>query len=106
VELHLQHLAHQRLVPLLVAEPEKAGRHLRVEHVGDLRVPAPAQDADVLAPGVHHHLDVRVREHASKGGEVELALERVEHLGTNAALDIRIRHGHLHQTQQRLVAAL
>ena len=61
---------------------------------------------DVLAPGMHHHLDGRVREHAGEGGEVELALERVEHLGAHAALGIRIRHGHLHQTQQRLVAAL
>ena len=39
-------------------------------------------------------------------GGVELALERVEHLGTDSALGVRIGHGHLDQAEQRLVAAL
>ena len=60
----------------------------------------------VLAPGVHHHLDVRVGEHARERGEVGVALERVEHLGAHAALGVRVGHRHLHQAQQRLVAAL
>src|SRR5215210_7720080 len=39
LQLHAQHLADERLVPLLVAEPEEARGHLCVEHVRDLRVP-------------------------------------------------------------------
>ena len=105
-QLHPQHLPDERLVALLVPEAEEACRHLRVEHVRDLGVPAAAKDRHVLAPCVHQHLDAGVGEDASERGEVELALERVEHLGTDFALGIRIRHGHLHQTEQRLVAAL
>ena len=55
---------------------------------------------------MHQDLHVRVREHAGEGGEVELALERVEDLGTHPVLGIRVRHGHLNQAEQRLVAAL
>ena len=50
-----------------------------------------AQDRHVLAPGVHHHLDVRVGEHARERREVGVALERIEHLGAHAALGRRDR---------------
>ncbi len=64
------------------------------------------QDRHVLAPGVHQNLHGRVCEHAREGREVEITLERVKHLGAHPVLGIWIRHGHLHQTQQRLIAAL
>ena len=101
----LQHLADERLVALLVAEPEEAGRHLRVEDVVDLGVERAAHDRHVLAPGVQDHLDGRVGEHPGERREVRVPLQRIEHLGPHAALRARVRHRHLHEAQQGLVAA-
>ena len=42
----------------------------------------------------------------ASGAEVGVALERVEHLGAHAVLGVRVGHGHLHEAEQRLVAAL
>ena len=103
---NLQDLADERLVALLVAEAEEAGGHLGVEDVAHLGVERPAQDRHVLAPGVHHDLDRRVGEHARQRREVRVALERVDHLGPDAVLGIRVGHRDLHQAEQRLVAAL
>ena len=63
VQLDLEHLAHERLVALLVAEAQEAGRHLGVEDVRDLRLPGASQDRHVLAPGVDDDLDRRVGQH-------------------------------------------
>ena len=107
LEPHAQHLAHQRLVALLVAEADETRGELGVEHVGDLGVPGPAQDRDVLAAGVDHDLDVGVGEHARERLRVRrVVAERVDHLGAHAVGRVGVGHRHLGQAQQRLVAAL
>ncbi len=103
----------QRLVRGLRGHPREARRHLRVEHVLDLGAEAPAQQRDVLAPGVHHHLHRGVRQHLRQRADVDALIERVDQL--DAALDpvpargsgsLDRGHRQLHEAQQRAVAAL
>ena len=69
---HAEHLAQQRVVRGLRAEPDEAGRDLRVEDVAHLGAEAPAHERDVLASGVHDDLDRGVGEHRGERRAVEV----------------------------------
>ena len=103
---HAEHLPDQRLVALLVAEPEEARGQLGVEDAGDLGGPDPAQDRDVLAARVHHDLDRRIGQHqGQRSGIGRVVSERVDHLGPHAVGRVRVGNCHLGKAQERLVAA-
>ena len=95
----------QRLVADLRAQAGEPGGELRVEDLGDLGVPGPAQQRHVLAAGVHHDLDLRVGEDERQRRAVQLFVERVEHLDAAGAAVVP-GDGDLDQAQQRAVAAL
>ncbi len=103
-ESHPERLRQQRLVRALRGHPQKAGRHLRVEHARHLASERAAQERDVLAPGVHHDLDQRVFEHPRKRLAGRLVRERVDDLDPLSARAVGDRQ--LDQAQQRAVAAL
>jgi len=104
--LDAQDLAYQRAVALLHAVAQEAGRNLGVEHVLDVGRPRALEDGDVLAAGVHHHLDRRVGQGDGQGAVVEVPLDRVEDLGPHAVGRVRIGDRELGKAEHRLVAAL
>ena len=103
-QAHAEQLAQQRLIARLRAQSGEPGGDLGVEQVGDLGVPHAAQQRDVLARGVHDHLDRGIGEHLGQRRRVDRLVQRVDHV--DAHLAVGQRHRHLHQAQQRAVAAL
>ena len=109
LQARAEHLADERLVALLAAEPEEAAGHLRVEHVPHLGAPRPAQDRHVLASGVHHdlHLGVGQRLRQRCGGlgvEAVAPADRSPRCAPRRAR--RVGHGHLDEAEQGPVAPL
>ncbi len=98
-------LSQQRLVGGLRPEPSEPCRDLRVEHVGQLGREAPAQERDVLAPGVHHDLDRRIGEDRRERRAVEIVRERVEEHDPLPRIGL-VGDRQLDQAEERAVAAL
>jgi hypothetical protein len=88
----------------LRGHPQEAGGHLRIEHALGVAAERAAQERYVLASGVHHHLDLRVRQHSSKRVTLQRALERVDDLDLLVPRPVGDRE--LDQAEQRAVAAL
>ncbi len=72
------------------SHPGKAGGDLGVEHVGHVSVQAPAQQRDVLAAGVHDHLDLRIGEDRRQRRAVEILRERVDEPDPLSVAGIRV----------------
>ena len=104
-DAHSEQLGQQRLVGRLRSQPGEAGRHLRVEHVCHLAREPPAHERDVLAPGVHDDLDVRVRQDRRQRCAGHVPLERIQELDLLGPAGC-LRGGELHQAQKCAVAAL
>ena len=99
-EADLEHVMEQPGVAGLGGEAGEAGRHLRVEDVGERGPPGAAEDRHVLAARVQHDLDRRVGKHRrQRRGIAEVVLDRVEQHDLVADRD-------LHEAEQRPVAAL
>ena len=102
-----EHRPEQVAVPGLRARAHEPRGELRVEDVGDLGRPGAAQDRHVLAAGVEHNLDRRVREQLRDRRHVGVALERVDQVDARLALGTRVVVDRdLYQAEQRPVAAL